>query len=67
MQAVDSKRHIVYAHNAITTDSDLCIEVYNIQGVCVAQGYRSVDVAHLQQGIYIARCGSETLRFVRGR
>lgn len=55
---------IVYAHNALTAHSNHRIEVYNMQGICVASGYNSVDTARLPQGIYIARCGDQTLRIV---
>ena len=51
--------------NAITTDSPHRIEVYNIQGLCVAWGYNNVDIAHIQRGIYIVRCGNTVLRIAK--
>lgn len=64
LQQPDAARHIVYAHNTLASESKHCIVVYNMQGICVASGYKRVDTAHLPQGIYIVRCGSETLRIV---
>ena len=51
--------------NAITTDSPHRIEVYNIQGLCVTWGYNNVDIAHIQRGIYIVRCGNTVLRIAK--
>lgn len=62
--AVDTHQHLTYAHNTITTNSKQRIEVYNMQGICIINGFNSINVAHLQRGIYIVRCGNETLRIV---
>ncbi len=56
---------LVYAGNLIKSTDSECIEVYNLQGVRVASGYNNVEVGHLQQGIYIVRCGNDVLRIVK--
>lgn len=56
---------LVRMGNTITTDSDHRIEVYNLQGVCVAMGYYSVAINELHQGIYIVRCGNKTMKIVK--
>ena len=54
-----------YAYNTITTTHHQRIEVYNLQGVCVAMGSNSLNIEHLQRGIYIVRCDNEVLRIVK--
>ncbi len=54
-----------YAANTLTTDSDHLIEVYNVQGIRATAGYKTLDISNLQQGIYIVRCGNESLRFIK--
>lgn len=66
-QPIDREDDIVFANNIVTTSSNQCIEVYNMQGVRVATGYNNIDVSQLHRGIYIVRCGSATLRVVCGR
>lgn len=56
---------IVLAGNVIKAVSDERIEVYNLQGVCVAAGYGIVEIHSLQRGIYIVRCGNEVLRIAK--
>lgn len=41
------------------------IEIYNLQGLRVATGYKRVNVSHLSEGIYIARSAASTLKFSR--
>lgn len=54
-----------HAGNTIYTDSPNCIEVYSMQGLCVATGYSQANIAHLPQGIYIVRCGEVTMRIAK--
>lgn len=61
-----SPNRLVYAHGQITTTGNRLIEVYNMQGVCVASAYRTIDTRPLSRGIYLVRCGEETLRVVCG-
>lgn len=63
--AIELEASIRLKSNTLSTTRDLRIEVYNLQGVCMATGYNTIDISHLQQGIYIARCGYDTLRFVK--
>lgn len=55
---------LVYAGHNITTLNDERIEIFNMQGLCIATGYNCINTTHLQSGIYIARCGNEILRFI---
>ena len=53
------------------TYKDFCIEangtieVYNMQGMLVYRSNSTVDLRKAQQGIYIARCGSEVIKIKR--
>lgn len=52
-------RHTFYATQGAN------IEVYNMQGVCVARGESLLGIEHLSRGVYLARCGNQVLKVVR--
>ena len=52
-----------YAHGVITSDG--IIEVYNINGILVARKKNQVNMAELNSGIYLVRCGNKTMKIVR--
>ncbi len=56
---------IKYDGNIIMSDSDVDIEIYNLQGVCVAKGKMQVSTQHLAKGIYIVRAGNTTHRILK--
>ena len=62
---LDTLDALRYINNAITSTNDECIYIYNMQGVCIAMGKHTIEVGHLQDGLYIARCGNHTLRFAK--
>lgn len=44
--------------------ADADIEIFNTQGAKVAEAHGSVDTSSLQAGVYVARAGARTLKFV---
>ncbi|MBQ5750695.1 MAG: hypothetical protein IIV86_05135, partial [Bacteroidaceae bacterium] len=52
-------RHTFYATQGAS------IEVYNMQGMCVARGESLLGIEHLSRGVYLARCGNQVLKVVR--
>lgn len=41
------------------------IQVYDIQGKIVAEGYKRVDFGHLSQGVYLVKSGDESRKVVK--
>lgn len=41
------------------------VALYDVEGRIVASGHGGIDCSELAAGIYVARCGCETLKFVR--
>ncbi len=49
----------------VEADGESFVAVYDVAGCMIAFGEGRVDVSGLRSGIYVARCGNESLKFAR--
>lgn len=57
------ERGLAFTGEEVVCDGSY-IEIFNIQGQKAAEGYDTVGVTSLAAGIYVARSGADTLKFV---
>ncbi len=63
IEECEMTRNIAYNNRIVTAEGT--ISVYNIAGLLIANGENQIDLTNVAQGIYIVRCGNETLKIVR--
>lgn len=63
IEECETTRNIAYNNRIVTAEGT--ISVYNIAGLLIANGENQIDLTNVAQGIYIVRCGNETLKIVR--
>lgn len=60
-----SLQGVYYTNQMLYNPTGATLQVYNLTGTCIAQGDSDIDLSAFANGIYLVRCGKQSLKIVK--